>query len=116
MKSKNKKSTLMEYKEYKATIEFDAEEGIFHGEIEGITDIITFQGKSVTELQREMKNSIEDYLNFCKKKNRSPQKSFSGKLNLRMDSNLHQLIAVEAKKLKLSINEFINLALKEKLR
>lgn len=106
----------MTYKDYKATIEFNSELGIFHGEVQGLADIITFQGKSVSELQKEFKNSVEDYLEFCRKKGKAPGKSFSGVLNLRMDTELHRNISLEAKRLKMSLNEFINLALLEKLK
>lgn len=116
MKSKKNKSPFLTYKDYKAVVEFDADLGMFHGEVQGLQDIITFQGKSVQELEREMKTSIEEYLAFCKKKGKAPGKSFSGTLNLRMDSELHKKINLEAKRLKLSLNEFINLALMEKLK
>lgn len=116
MKSKKTKSPFLTYKDYKATVEFDSDLGIFHGEVQGLQDVITFQGKSVTELQREMKVSIEDYISFCKKKGKTPGRSFSGVLNLRMDSELHKKINFEAKRLKMSLNEFINFALLEKLK
>lgn len=116
MRNSKKKSPFLTYKDYKATVEFDAELGLFHGEVQGLQDIITFQGKSVHELHSEMKKSIEDYLAFCKKKGKTPGKSFSGVLNLRMDTELHKRISLEAKRLKLSLNEFINLALMEKLK
>ncbi|MFA6238069.1 MAG: type II toxin-antitoxin system HicB family antitoxin [Bacteriovorax sp.] len=116
MKSKKQKSPFLTYKDYKATVEFDAELGLFHGEVQGLLDIITFQGKSVTELQREMKNSIDDYLYFCMKKGKTPAKSFSGTLNLRMDPKLHEKINLEARKFKMSLNEFINLAIQEKIK
>ncbi|MDO9183103.1 MAG: type II toxin-antitoxin system HicB family antitoxin [Bacteriovorax sp.] len=115
MKTK-KKSPFLIYKDYKASIEFDAELGFFHGEVQGLNDIITFQGKSVNELKTEMKKSVEEYLLFCKKKSKSPAKSFSGNLNLRMDPTLHEKINLEAKKFKMSLNEFINLALMERTK
>lgn len=36
----------MEYKGYTAKVEFDDEAEIFHGEVLGIKDVVTFQGKS----------------------------------------------------------------------
>lgn len=116
MKTKKPKSPFLIYKDYKASVEFDSELGLFHGEIQGLIDVITFQGKSVAELQREMKNSVDEYLLFCKKKGKAPAKSFSGTLNLRMDPKLHETINLEAKRFKMSLNEFINLALREKVK
>ena len=58
---------IMKYKEYLAEISLYEEAGIFHGEISNIRDVVTFQGNSVEELQKEFALSVEDYLAFCKK-------------------------------------------------
>lgn len=43
---------MMKYKGYEAIISFDDDDArIFHGEIVGIKDVITFQGSSVNELE-----------------------------------------------------------------
>jgi predicted HicB family RNase H-like nuclease len=59
-------------KKYMAEIEFDEEAGIFHGEVLNTRDAITFQGTSVKELEREFKDSIEDYLAFARSAASSP--------------------------------------------
>ena len=41
---------VLEYKGYKARIEFDADDGCFIGHIAGINDVIGFHGVSVTEM------------------------------------------------------------------
>ncbi len=56
----------MKYKGHIGHVEYDDEAKIFHGEVFGLKDIITFQGKSVEELEQEFKNSIDDYLAWCK--------------------------------------------------
>lgn len=74
----------MKYKGYQGTVTFDEEAKIFHGEVLGLKDVITFQGTSVDELEKEFKHSIDDYLEFCKKKGRAAEKPFSGNLLLRV--------------------------------
>lgn len=114
-KSKSKEN-LLKYKDYSAVVEFDSERRIFHGEVIGLNDVITFQGKSVSELEKEMKNSIEDYLEFCLKKGKIAEKNFSGTLNLRMDKILHKKVNLLSEKKKKSINEIINEAIWEKIK
>ncbi|UYO55694.1 type II toxin-antitoxin system HicB family antitoxin [Rhodopseudomonas palustris] len=60
--------TAMTYKGYTATVEYDADTEIFHGEVADTRDVITFQGNSVAELKQALVDSIEDYLAFCKKR------------------------------------------------
>ncbi|UYO41490.1 type II toxin-antitoxin system HicB family antitoxin [Rhodopseudomonas palustris] len=56
--------TAMTYKGYTATVEYDPDAGIFHGEVADTRDVITFQGKSVAEAKQVLAESIEDYLAF----------------------------------------------------
>jgi hypothetical protein len=44
--------TMMSYKAYEAVVEYDEDSEIFHGEVINLRDVITFQGKSVSELKR----------------------------------------------------------------
>lgn len=97
----------MTYKGYTAHIEFDDEAGIFYGEVLDIKDVVTFQGTSVTELKKAFKDSVDDYLSFCKERNEEPDKPFSGKFVLRVPKDLHRKIYIKAIKNGQSINSFI---------
>lgn len=68
-----KEIMTMKYKGYTGKVEYDDEAQIFHGSINGIKDIITFQGTSVNELEQALKDSVEEYLDWCKKEGREPQ-------------------------------------------
>ena len=58
---------MMKYKGYFGKITYNDDEAkIFHGEVIGLKDIITFQGKSVNELKKAFQDSINDYLSWCK--------------------------------------------------
>lgn len=46
------------------SVHFDADDAVFYGKIEGITDLVTFEGESVTELQQAFKDAIEDYVDI----------------------------------------------------
>ena len=58
---------MMNYKGYIAKVEFDDEAMIFHGEVIGIRDVVTFQEKSVKEIEKAFHDSIDDYLDLCKR-------------------------------------------------
>jgi len=53
---------MMQYKNYFGEVTFDSEAKIFHGEVVGLKDVITFQGKTVEELEQAFKDSVENYL------------------------------------------------------
>ena len=85
----------MEYKGYIGKVEFDAEAGIFHGEVINTHDVITFQGDCVADLRQAFIDSIEDYLEFCASRVEKALKTFIfGKLVMRMTSFLSAQFAV----------------------
>jgi predicted HicB family RNase H-like nuclease len=71
---------MLEYKGYTAHVELDTEAAIFHGEVLDTRDVITFQGKSVDEIQEAFRESVDDYLDFCAQRGEDPDKPFSGRL------------------------------------
>jgi predicted HicB family RNase H-like nuclease len=99
---------MLEYKGYTGKVEFDPEAGLFHGEVLDTRDVITFQGTSVEELQQAFRDSVDDYLDFCKERNEEPDKPFSGRLMVRLSSDLHRKLYVEAKRGGKSLNELIS--------
>jgi predicted HicB family RNase H-like nuclease len=105
----------MKYKGYNGKVEFDDEAGVFYGEIIGLRDVVTFKGTSVKELQKSFKESIDDYLAFCERMNRTPDIPAFGKLILRVPPELHSRAVVVAKSEGRSLNSWVTEAVKEKL-
>ena len=97
----------MKYKGYIGHVEYDDEAKIFHGEVVGLKDIITFQGKSVDELEQAFKDSVNDYLAWCRERGEQPEKTFSGTFNLRIPPELHAKIALQAQMAGLSLNSYV---------
>lgn len=106
----------MKYKGYEAHIEFDDNANVFRGEVIGLSDVITFQGTCVEELEEEFHISLDEYLKFCEEMGRKPEKPYSGKLPLRLPPELHAKIANRAKKENISINKWINEELERSVR
>lgn len=63
---------MMRYKGYRGHAIYDSEAKIFHGEVLDLKDVITFQGKTVNQLEKAFKDSIDDYLAWCRDCEESP--------------------------------------------
>jgi predicted HicB family RNase H-like nuclease len=81
---------MMTYKGYGCTVRFDDEADIFHGEVSGLRDVVTFQGRAVDELRSAFRESVDDYLEFCESRGEEPDKPYSGRFLLRLDPSLHR--------------------------
>ena len=103
----------MTYKGYLAKVTFDDDDDIFHGEVINIRDVVTFQGKSVRELHKAFKDSVEDYLAFCKERGENPDKPFSGNLPLRTTPEDHRAFFLAANKENKSLNSWMVETLKK---
>lgn len=100
-------SSMMEYKGYHASVEYDAEDNIFVGEVFGIADSLNFHGSSIEELQNMFYQSIDNYLELCQKIGKEPEKEFKGTFNVRIPPELHRRAALEAAKQKITLNQFV---------
>lgn len=98
---------MMEYKNYVGQVTFDDEADIFHGEVINTRDVITFQGRSVEEIRQAFQESINEYLEWCKERGKTPDKPFSGKLVVRITPALHRSIFLSAKHEGKSLNKWI---------
>jgi predicted HicB family RNase H-like nuclease len=99
---------MLKYKGYLGVVQFDDEAMIFHGEVMGLRDVITFRGTTPQELKKEFEVSIDGYLDWCKELGQEPEKPFSGNIHLRLRPDLHAQLAAEAKFHGVSLNSYIN--------
>ena len=108
---------MMTYKGYIAKIEYDESVEMLHGEVINAAPypIVTFEAADVESLKREFHISIDDYLAWCEEDGVEPRRPFSGKLNLRLGSELHRQVVVESAANGLSINEWITRTLSKEI-
>ena len=99
---------MLNYKGYIGHVVFDDEVDIFHGEVINTRDVITFQGKSTDEIKQALRDSIDTYLDYCKKKNRNPDKPFPGNFMVRSSPEMHRDFMIAAKKSGMSLNGWVN--------
>jgi predicted HicB family RNase H-like nuclease len=107
---------MMEYKGYIGKVEIDDEAGILYGEVINIRDVITFEGRSVDDVQRAFHESVDDYLAFCAERGENPEKPFSGKFVVRLPAELHRKAYVQAKLANKSLNGWVTEILQTALR
>ncbi len=98
----------MRFGRYIATIEFDQEAGVFHGEVVNLNDVVTFQGQSVSELEEAFRESIEDYLKACAEFGKEPEKPFTGHFQVRIPPEIHRSAAMLARVEGKSLNKWVS--------
>ena len=106
----------LEYKGYKGTVEYSKEDECLVGKVIGMhSDLILYEGNTLNELKEDFIAAVESYLEGCKAEGKTPKKPFSGKILVRMSSDLHERITIAATDSHITINEFITKALDSEL-
>ena len=86
------------YKAYLGRAEYDSDDDSFHGELLGIRDVITFSSKTPKGLQKAFEESVDDYLAWCKKRGKEPNKPFSGNFLVCATPEIHRSLNMGAKR------------------
>ena len=107
-------STLT-YKGLSASVEFEADDLILVGRIAGINDVIGFHAATPDALVVAFHEAVDDYLEACARVGKEPEKSYSGKLMLRVDPLLHRRLALAAELSGKSLNQLGEEALQRAL-
>ena len=107
---------FLEYKGYKGSVEYSVEDACLFGKVQGMRKAtIIYEGDTLDGLKADFEAGVDDYLAYCKERGVEPEKPFSGRLNLRMTSDLHARVAAIAASTGTTINEFINRAIRNEL-
>ena len=97
---------ILKHNGYAARVEFDPDDCIFVGHIDGIEDGVGFHSDSAKGLVAAFHEAVEDYLETCKAQGKSPEKPFSGNVFLRVDPATHAKAATAARLSGKSLNQF----------
>ena len=106
---------VLEYKGYSGTVEFNAADEIFFGQIAGIRDVVTFEADTVARLKKAFKESVDDYIITCEKLEKQVDKEYKGSFNVRIKPKIHRLAAVRSASLRISLNQLVEKALEKEV-
>jgi predicted HicB family RNase H-like nuclease len=95
------------YKGYVGRAEYDRQSQLFHGDVIGTKDVITFQAKTIRKLRRAFCDSVDEYLRYCKQRGERPEKPFSGKFVARISPEVHRRISLLAERSGKSLNAVV---------
>lgn len=98
---------MIEYKGYVGVFGYDPAIEVFVGRVIDTRDMIYFEGRSLDELREGMVDAVDTYLALCKKTGTNPDKPYSGKLNVRVSSELHRAVAAAAAAERMSMNDWV---------
>lgn len=106
----------LKYKNFIGSVEFSEPDKILFGKVQGIRGLISYEGETVEELEKDFKDGIDHYLSVCEDEGIKPQKSFTGAFNVRIPSDMHGQAVIKAQELGINLNAFVKSAIEDKLQ
>ena len=97
----------MKYKGCRAAVTYGEESGVLQGEVQDSRDVIMPEATSVEQLRNEFRISVDDYLAVCAERGRTPDRPYSGRIPLRISSEVHREAAQAAKGQGKSLNLWV---------
>lgn len=102
---------IIEHKGFIGTINFSDEDNVLFGKIEGIDDLVTFEGRSVDELRESFIEVVDLHIADCEVAGIPVEKSFKGSFNIRLNPELHKKAFRTALKNGMSLNQLVQRAI-----
>lgn len=102
---------VLEYKGFQGSVEFSVEDGVIHGKVLHINDLISYEADNLPQLISAFEEAVDDYVDTCAEIGKVPDKPFSGTFNVRIGPALHKAAARAAAREDKKMNEFIKEAI-----
>jgi predicted HicB family RNase H-like nuclease len=107
--------TQLEYKGYLGSAEISEADGVLHGKLSHLRDLVTYESTTAKGLAKAFRDAVDDYLADCAAEDREPDRPFKGQFNVRTKPELHRAYASLAAARGQSLNEIVTDALESAL-
>lgn len=101
------------YKEFIGSVNYSTDDNVFFGKVEGINDLVSFEGTSVQELKEAFEYMIDEHIKDCEEEGIPLIKSYRGNLNIRLNPETHKDASLKAIMKGISLNQFIQNAVEK---
>ena len=81
---------ILKYKGFEGSTDLDMKRNVCRGKILYIDDVVTYESKSIDDLQKQFEDAVDDYVETCNQIGKEPQKPCRGQFNVRLSPELHR--------------------------
>lgn len=106
---------ILMYKDFLGSVHFSAKDDCFFGKIEGIDDLVTFEGQDVKAIKKSFREAVEDYIELCNITKKPLLKSYKGSFNIRIAPDLHKKAVQKSLMLGISLNQLVQKAIEREV-
>ncbi|MFV1877321.1 type II toxin-antitoxin system HicB family antitoxin [Nioella sp.] len=97
----------LKHRGYIGSVDLSIDDGILHGKLLYINDLVTYEAESAPELVAAFHAAVDDYLADCEAEGKAPDTPYKGSFNVRIKPELHRELAETARLRGCSLNEYV---------
>lgn len=102
---------LLKHKGYTGTVEYSLTDGVLHGKVLFVADLITYESESIAGLRGAFEDALDDYLETCREIGKEPDRPASGAFNVRTGEDRHQALILRSLREGETLNSIVNQAI-----
>lgn len=99
--------TTLQHRGYLGSIETSVEDRCFYGRVLFINDLVSYEGASFDELEKDFVASVDRYIADCEASGKPPNRPCSGVFQVRIGPELHREASQAAARDRVNLNEFV---------
>ncbi|MFC2157866.1 type II toxin-antitoxin system HicB family antitoxin [Acidobacteriota bacterium] len=107
---------FLQHEGFIGSVHYSAADNCFFGKIEGIEDLITFEGQDVEGIKIAFIEAAADYKTLCIQADKLMHKSYKGSFNVRIAPELHKKAVQKSLMLGISLNQLVQKAIEEEVK
>jgi len=108
-------NNMMNYKGYYGSVQYNDEDRLFHGKLEFIRSLVSYEGTDTEGLRKAFEDAVEDYLDLCEEEGIEAEQPFAGSFNVRAGSDLHRRAVLFAREKGINPDRVVTEALEKYL-
>ena len=106
----------IEHDGFIGSVHYSSKDETFFGKLEGVNDLVTFEGTTVEALKKSFRTAVKDYKELCLQTGKETTKSFKGSFNVCIPPEMHMQVFTRAKSEGKNLNEFVQEAIARELK
>jgi len=106
---------VLTYKGFISSVHYNSKDRVFFGKIEGINDLVSFEGTTVDELENGFKFMVDEHIKDCEQEGIPVEKSYKGTFNIRLNPDVHKKAAQLALIKGITLNQLVQRAIKREI-
>lgn len=83
-------SKVLEYKGYLGSVAYSDADGVWHGRLEFIRDLVTYESETADTIEAAFQEAVDDHLEWCEAEGRPPDMPLNGSFSVRPGRALHR--------------------------